>query len=143
VTATPFPSPRSPSSRADGRARVSGGTMSVGEIFSDTWELYLRHFRRLAATAAAAFVLVDLLFGIAADARGRSFALGFGWGVASLLAMFVGSAWTQGAVTSAVEEARLGHLESGVAELYRRTSRYLLPLLAWGLLQGLLAAVAG
>src|SRR3712207_1105181 len=116
--------------------------MSVGGVLSDAWELYRRFFRRFVATAAAVFLVVDLLFAIADDANDHNRTLAFVWLLVATLALVVGQVLLQGALVEAVDDARDGRLDATIGELYRRTRFAILPLLTVGLIAALFAIAA-
>lgn len=111
--------------------------MSVGSVLNEAFELYKRFFTRFFLTAAAVFVLVDLLGAIASDARSAG---GIGevfWSLVFLVIAFVGSFWVQGALVAAVADVRDGKVESTVGDLYDRVRPHLAALIVSGVLAGI------
>jgi hypothetical protein len=111
--------------------------MTVGGVFTEAFEYYTRFFRRFVATAAAVFLVLDLLAAIAADARGKSAGLAFVWAIVWAAASLVGSFWVQGALVLAVDDVRDGRIDTTIEQLYRRTRPFLGTLLAAGILAAL------
>ena len=110
--------------------------MSVGSVLNEAFDLYKRFFMRFFLTAAAVFVLVDLLGAIATDARSAG---GFGevfWTLVFLVIAFVGSFWVQGALVAAVADVREGKVDSTVGDLYDRVRPHLAALIVSGVLAG-------
>lgn len=111
--------------------------MSVGSVLSEALDLYKRFFIRFFLTAAAVFVLVQLLGAIANDARSAG---GFGevfWTLVFLVIAFVGYFWVQGALVAAVADVRDGKVDSTVGDLYDRVRRHLAALIVSGVLAGI------
>ncbi len=111
--------------------------MSVGSVLSEALDLYKRHFTRFFLTAAAVFVLVDLLGAIASDARADG---GIGqvfWTLVFVVIAFVGSFWVQGALVAAVADVRDGKTDSTVGDLYDRVRPHLAALIVSGVLAGI------
>lgn len=117
--------------------------IAVGDVLMEAWELYSRFFRRFVGTAAAVFVLLDLLEAIADDARRRGPALALVWSVVSVLASIVGLLWIQAALIGAVEDVRKGEVATPIGQLYRRTLAHLGPLLGAAVTVGLSVLFAG
>jgi hypothetical protein len=117
--------------------------MTVSGVLGDAWALYRRFFRRFVATAAAVFVVVDLLFAIADDANDHNRTLAFVWLVVATLALIVGQVLLQAALVEAVDDARDGRIDTTIGDLYRRTRFAILPLLAVGIVASAFAILAG
>lgn len=108
--------------------------MSVGSVLSEAFDLYKRFFTRFFLTAAAVFVLVDLLGAIATDARSAGGAGEVFWTLVFLVIAFVGSFWVQGALVAAVADVRDGKIDSTVGDLYDRVRPHLAALIVSGVL---------
>ncbi len=108
--------------------------MSVGSVLSEALDLYKRHFTRFFLTAAAVFVLVDLLGAIATDASSDGGVGLFFWRLVYLVIAFVGSFWVQGALVAAVADVRDGKVDSTVGDLYDRVRPHLAALISSGVL---------
>ncbi len=111
--------------------------MTVGGVLSQAFELYQRFFVRFFLTAAAVFIVLNLLSAIAADARtDADDAFAAFWSLIGLLAALVGSLWVQGALTATVADVRDGRADEDIEATYRRVRSALVPLLVAGLLAG-------
>jgi hypothetical protein len=112
--------------------------VTVGGVLSEALELYRRFFARFFLTAAAVFVVLNLLSAIAADARvDADDAVAAFWSLIGLLAALVGSLWVQGALTATDADVRDGRADEGIEAVYRRVRPTLVPLLVAGLLAGI------
>ncbi len=112
--------------------------MTVGGVLTEAFQLYRRFFVRFFLTAAAVFVVLNLLSAIAADSRADADdAVAAFWGLIGLFAALVGSLWVQGALTATVADVRDGRADEGIEATYRRVRPALVPLLLAGLLAGL------
>lgn len=111
--------------------------MSVGSVLREALDLYKRFFARFFLTAAAVFVLVDLLGAIASDARSAGGVGQVFWTIVFLVIAVVGSFWVQGALVVAVADVRDGKIDSSVGDLYDRVRPHLAALIVSGTLAGL------
>jgi hypothetical protein len=112
--------------------------VTVGGVLSEAIALYRRFFGRFFLTAAAVFVVIDLLAAIAADAQADADdAVAAFWSLLGVLAALVGSLWVQGALTATVADVRDGRSDDDIEATYRRVRPTLVPLLLAGLLAGL------
>ncbi len=112
--------------------------MTVGAVLSEAIELYRRFFTRFFLTAAAVFVVLNLLTAIAADVSDDgSDAVAALWSLASLVALIVGSLWLQGALTATVADVRDGRADEDIEATFRRVRPALGTLFVAGILTGL------
>jgi hypothetical protein len=116
--------------------------VTVGGVLSEALNLYQRFFKRFFITAAAVFVVVDLLTAIAADAQGGGVdGVSLFWTLVSIAVTLVGSLWVQGALIRTVADVRDGRADEDVEAVYRSVRPFLLPLFVAGLLAGIGVAV--
>jgi len=108
----------------------------IGEIFGEAFDLYKRFFWRFVGTAAAVFVVVDLLSAIARTGSRNDWGDVF-WVLLYLLAALIGAFWVQGALVLAVQDVRDGRIDTTISELYDRTRPRLPALIAAGVLAGI------
>ena len=111
--------------------------MTVGGVLSEAMELYQRFFVRFFLTAAAVFVLIDLLAAIANDAANGGTVGEIFWGLVAFLVSIIGIFWVQGALVSAVQDVRDGRIDSSIGDLYDRVRPKLPALISAGVLAGL------
>jgi Membrane domain of glycerophosphoryl diester phosphodiesterase len=112
--------------------------MTVSGVLSEAIELYRRFFMRFFLTAAAVFVVLNLLTAIAADVSDDgSDAVAALWSLASLIALIVGSLWLQGALTATVADVRDGRADEDIEATFRRVRPALGTLFVVGILTGL------
>jgi hypothetical protein len=112
--------------------------VTVGRVLSEALDLYQRFFRRFFITAAAVFVVVDLLTAIANDAQGAGVdGVSVFWTLVAIAATIVGSLWVQGALIRTVADVRDGRADEDVEAVYRSVRPFLLPLFVAGLIAGL------
>ena len=109
----------------------------IGEIVSEAVEVYRRFFGRLVATAAAAFLVLDLIGAISATALGDSLGDWLAWGLVALVIGIVGSFWIAGALVLAVDDVADGRADLSIREVYDRVRPQLLALIVAGLLAAL------
>lgn len=112
----------------------------VGDVLGEAVEPYRRFFLRLVATAAAVFVVVDLLGALALHAglaSERTWLDAPLWSLVSLLVTVVGTFWLAGALVLAVDDLRDDRADTPIAELYERARPQLPALISAGLLAGL------
>jgi len=110
--------------------------MDVNAVLSEAWTLYTRFFVRFVLTAAAVYVVLDLISAIAVstdDDVGAAVV----WGLLSVVISIVGFFWVQGALVEAVRDVRDGRFDSSIGELYSRTRPRLPALISAGVLAGL------
>src|SRR5438034_11747819 len=105
--------------------------MTVGAVLSQSLDLYQRFFWRFVATAAAVFVVLDLVSAIGAtvDSTGGQIF----WALVGIVLSIVGTFWVQGALTEAVRDVRDGRIDTTIGELYQRTRPRLPALIAAGI----------
>src|SRR5919108_5649798 len=95
--------------------------MTVGEVLSEAMNLYQRFFLRFVATAATAFIVLDLVAALV-DAAGRKADASYAfWGLISIVVTVVGTFWVQGALIEAVADVRDGRIYTTIGELFQRT----------------------
>ncbi len=111
--------------------------MSVGAVLGEAWSLYTRFFWRLVGTAAAVYVVVDLVAALLYSIGRHNVAL---WVVCSALTfvvILIGTFLVQGALVLAVQDARDGKIDSTIGGLYSRVGPRLPALIAAGIVAGL------
>jgi len=109
--------------------------MTVGAVLSQSLDLYQRFFWRFVATAAAVFVVLDLVSAIGStvdSTSGQVF-----WALVGIVLSIVGTFWVQGALTEAVRDVRDGRIDTTIGELYQRTRPRLAALIVAGVLAAL------
>jgi hypothetical protein len=112
--------------------------MTVGGVLSEAFALYQRFFGRFFLTAAAVFVLLNLLTAIAADVSSDAQdAVAAFWTLLSVVALLVGSLWLQGALTATVADLRDGRADATIEATFKRVRPYLGTLFVAGLLTGI------
>lgn len=112
--------------------------MTVGGVLSDAFALYTRFFGRFFLTAAAVFVVLNLLTAIAADVSSDAQdAVAAFWALLSFVALLVGSLWLQGALTATVADVRDGRADETIEATFKRVRPFLGTLFVAGLLAGL------
>jgi hypothetical protein len=108
--------------------------MTVGGVLNDSLDLYQRFFWRFLATAAAVYVVLDLVGALVANIdSGRTAAVVF-WSLVSAALGIVGFFWLSGALVEAVQDVRDGKIDTTIGELYQRTQPRLPALIAAGVL---------
>ena len=109
--------------------------MSVGEVLSDTWELYVKHFGHFIPIALIYFLILS----------GISLLLVLALGViGSLLSAFVsivGAFWLQGTLVEAIADVRDGRADFSIGETFGRARPHIWRLLGAGLLAGIGIAI--
>jgi hypothetical protein len=112
--------------------------MTIGGVLGEAFALYRRFFGRFFLTAAAVFVVLNLLTAIAADVSSdaQDVVAAF-WGLLSFVAHHVGSLWLQGALTATVADVRDGRADDTIEATFRRVRPFLGTLLLAGLLAGI------
>jgi hypothetical protein len=111
--------------------------MTVGGVLSEAFALYQRFFVRFFLTAAAVFVVLNLLTAIAADvASDAEDAVAAFWALLSFVALLVGSLWLQGALTATVADVRDGRADDTIEATFKRVRPFLGTLFVAGLLAG-------
>jgi glycerophosphoryl diester phosphodiesterase family protein len=111
--------------------------MTIGGVLSEAFALYQRFFGRFFLTAAAVFVVLNLLAAIAADVSSDSRdAVAALWTLASVVALLIGSLWLQGALTATVADVRGGHADATIEATFKRVRPFLGTLFVAGLLAG-------
>jgi len=111
--------------------------MTVGGVLNEAFALYQRFFVRFFLTAAAVFVVLNLVAAIAEDVSADTQdAVAAFWGLVALVALLLGSIWLQGALTATVADVRAGRADAGIEATYRRVRPYLGTLFVAGLLVG-------
>jgi Membrane domain of glycerophosphoryl diester phosphodiesterase len=111
--------------------------VSIGSILSEALGLYQRFFARFFLTAAAVYVVIDLLAAIANDAAGDGGLGAVFWGLVALLVFIVGVFWVQGALVAAVQDVRDGRIDTSIGDLYDHVRPRLPALIAAGVLAAL------
>jgi hypothetical protein len=112
--------------------------MTIGGVLSEALGLYRRFFKRFFLTAAAVFVVIDLLSAIADDvSKDGSDGVTAFWALISVTGSLIGLLWVQGALTATVADVRDGRADEDIETTYRRVRPVLLTLLVAGLLAGL------
>ena len=89
---------------------------------------------RLVGTAAAVFVVVDLVAAIGAVTVGDTRASWLGWSLISVLVSVVGTFWIAGALVVAVDDVSDGRADLSIREVYDRVRPQLAALIFAGLL---------
>jgi glycerophosphoryl diester phosphodiesterase family protein len=109
----------------------------IGEIVSEAVEAYRRFFGRLFATAAAAFLVLDLVGAISAATLGGGFWDWAAWSLVAFTVGLVGSFWIAGALVLAVDDVADGRADLSIREVYDRVRPQLVTLIVAGILAAL------
>lgn len=105
--------------------------MTIGTVLTEVVEYYRRSWREYMLLSGLVFVPLGVLMAIAQHTRtDGDVTMRYVWGVISTVAMIVASSWLQTAVILRCEEQRNGRPLPGLAELYRRATPYLVPVLS-------------
>ncbi len=112
--------------------------MTVGGVLREAFALYQRFFGRFFLTAAAVFVVLNLLTAIAADVSSDAQdAVAAFWALLSFVALLIGSLWLQGTLTATVADVRDGRADDTIEATFKRVRPYLGTLFLAGLLAGI------
>jgi hypothetical protein len=126
--ATPAPPPPS-------EPPAQGGRVDVGNVLGETFSIYGSQAGVLLGSAAAVFVIVGVLQGLAAASGSLILVL-----LASVVAI-VGSTLYGGFVVKLVEDVRDGRRDDSVGDLFRSAAGVIGTLIGNGILKGLAVAV--
>lgn len=116
-------------------APVPTKRIGVGDVISETFSVYGQHIAPLLGSALAVFVVVGLVSGILQRAGGV---------LLLLLAMAVslaGQALYTGFVVELVRDVRDGRRDKTVGDLFSAAAPFILPLIGFGILFGIGAAI--
>jgi hypothetical protein len=110
--------------------------VSIGAVLGESWELYLRFFARFVLIAAIVFAVVNGIYALVVVAAGTDDGAATVVWVIGLAASIIGTYWLQAALVYAVQDARDGSLDTGTADIFRRSTPFLVPLVVAGILAG-------
>jgi hypothetical protein len=105
--------------------------MSIGDVLSDTFELYKRHFTHFVPIAAVYFLVLSLLTLV------LTLLLSWLGAIISAFVSIVGIFWLQGALVEAIADVRDGRADLTIGETFKRAQPYILRLLGAGFLAGI------
>jgi len=109
----------------------------IGEIVSEAVEVYRRFFVRLVATAAAAFLVLDLVSAISAATLSDGWTSWAAWSLVAFTVGLVGSFWIAGALVLAVDDVADGRADLSIREVYDRVRPQIVALIVAGILAAL------
>jgi hypothetical protein len=112
--------------------------VTIGTVLDEAWTLFTRFFVRFFVIGLVVFAAVNLVYAlvveaVSSDADSAAVVLG----IAGLATAVVGTTWLQGAFVYAVQDARDGSFDAGLAEVFTRVSSSIVPLFVAGLLAGI------
>jgi len=100
---------------------MSPERLRIGDVISDAVEVYRRFFVRLVTTAAAAFLVLDLIGALSV----------------AVVVGLVGSFWIAGALVLAVDDVSDGKADLSIRDVFDRVRPQLLALIVAGILAAL------
>jgi len=109
----------------------------IGDVLSEAVEVYRRFFARLVCTAAAAFLVLDLVSAISAATLTDSWTSWVAWTLVAVVVGLVGSFWIAGALVLAVDDVSDGRADLTIREVYDRVRPRLGALIVAGILAAL------
>jgi hypothetical protein len=116
-------------------APVPAKRIGVGDVIGETFSVYSRHVVALIGSAFAVFVVVGLVTGILQRAGGVLLLL-----LAAAVGL-AGQALYTGFVVQLVRDVRDGRRDQTVGDLFSAAAPFILPLIGFGVLFGLGAAI--
>lgn len=113
----------------------------ISSILRDSFGLYRRFAGRFIVTAAAVFVVLDLVAAITDRAAARSGGISIIGALVAMMITVVGGFWVQGALVEAVRDVRDGRIDERVGELFQNVRPQLGSLILAGLIAGVAVGV--
>jgi hypothetical protein len=120
-----------------GRRPSRVGSVTIGGVLGEAWNLYKRFLGRFFLTALVVFAVLDLLSALADQAVSNGAASQVFWALVATIIGFVGYFWVQAALVETVRDVRDGRADRSIGETYSTVRPRLPAAIIGGILAGI------